>query len=177
MMAGLPRAVARVAESDGPFDVVNGLPTHPLVVHAAVVLIPLSAIGLIVMAFWRHFSRRYGWLVMVLAGVALAASFVAKESGEALNLRVGGARFDHGQLGDVMPIFVLVLFAATVLLWLFDRPVPVPRRIFRWVFSGSAVLVALANLVWVYRVGDSGAKSVWSEVVAAAGAQSYVPFL
>lgn len=169
-------ALVAAAESDGPLDVINGLPTHPLVVHAAVVLIPMSALALIVMAFWRHFSRRYGWLVVGLAAVALGASFVAAESGEALSVRVGGAGFDHSQLGDRMPIFVAVLLGATVLLWLFDRPAPIPRRIFRWLLSGLAVIVAIANLVWVYLVGDSGAKSVWSGVVAAP-AEIYLPFL
>ena len=49
-----------LAESDGgAFALINGLPVHPLVVHLAVVMVPLAAIGLIVMAAWPKFSRRW----------------------------------------------------------------------------------------------------------------------
>ena len=50
-----------MSESGGPFDLVNGIPVHPLVVHAAVVLVPLAALGLVVMAVWPRFSRSLGW--------------------------------------------------------------------------------------------------------------------
>jgi uncharacterized membrane protein len=127
-----------VEGSGGPFDLVNGIPVHPLVVHAAVVLIPLTALGLIVMAIWPRFSARYGWLVVGSGVVAFVSSVAAKESGEVLEGRVGEPGYDHAELGDVMPIFAAVLL----------------------------VVVALANLFWVYRVGDSGAKSAWSGKVA-----------
>ena len=159
----------------GPFDLINGLPVHPLVVHAAVVLIPLSALGLLLMVFWPRFSRSLGWLVSLGAAVAAVAAFVAKESGEALEGRVGEPGFDHAELGDLMPIFAVVLLIATVGLWLLDRSAPAdgpsPRRGLRIAAAVVAALVAVGNLVWVYRVGDSGAKSVWTgEVSSTSGA-------
>jgi len=33
-------------------DSLFGLPAHPLLVHGAVVLVPLAALGTIVIAFW-----------------------------------------------------------------------------------------------------------------------------
>ncbi len=39
-----------VAEESGLFDTVFGLPLHPLAVHAAVVLVPLAALGALAMA-------------------------------------------------------------------------------------------------------------------------------
>jgi uncharacterized membrane protein len=159
-----------VEGSGGPFDLVNGIPVHPLVVHAAVVLIPLTALGLIVMAIWPRFSARYGWLVVGSGVVAFVSSVAAKESGEVLEGRVGEPGYDHAELGDVMPIFAAVLLVVVVVLWLIDRRTPVDgpagRRGLRIAVAVLGVVVALANLFWVYRVGDSGAKSVWSGKVA-----------
>jgi Predicted membrane protein (DUF2231) len=164
-----------VEDTGGPFDLVNGLPVHPLVVHATVVLIPLSALGLLVMVFWPRFSRTLGWLVSLGAAVAAGSALVAKESGEVLEGRVGEPGFNHAELGDLMPFFAALLLIAAVGLWLLDRSAPSdgpsPRRGLRIAVAVVAAIVAVANVVWVYRVGDSGAKSVWTgRVAATAGA-------
>lgn len=156
--------------SGGPFDLVNGIPVHPLVVHGAVVLVPLTALGLIVMAIWPRFSTRYGWLVVGSGVIATLACFAAKQSGEVLEERVGDPGFDHADLGEVMPIVAGVMLIAVVVLWLIDRNAPTDgapaRRGLRIVAAVAAVIIALGNLFWVVRVGDSGAKSVWSGRVA-----------
>jgi uncharacterized membrane protein len=156
--------------SGGPFDLINGIPVHPLVVHAAVVLVPLTALGLIAMAIWPRFSAKYGWLVVASGFIATVSSFAAKESGEVLEERVGEPGFDHAELGDLMPILAAVLLVAVLILWLIDRSAPAegaaPRRGLRIVVAVAGVLIALGNLVWVFRVGDSGAKSVWTGKVA-----------
>jgi len=176
MFLGIQVAVAPPAESGGPFDLINGLPVHPLVVHAAVVLVPLTAIGVIAMALWPRFSQRHGWLVVGTSLVALGADFLAKESGERLEALTAEPRFDHAELGDIMPVFAAALAVVVVVLWLIDRRAPeggpMPHRGLRIAAAVLAVLVAVANLVWIYRVGDSGAKSVWSGRVVAVGSAS-----
>jgi hypothetical protein len=154
-------------DSEGPFDLINGIPVHALVVHAAVVFVPLTALGLIAMAIWPRFSARYGWLVVGSAAIAAFASFAAKQSGEALEERVGSPGFDHADLGELMPIFAAVLLVAVLALWLIDRR-PAARRGLRIAVAVVGVLIAVANLVWVFRVGDSGAKSVWTIKVVTA---------
>lgn len=81
------------------FETVNGLPMHPLVVHAAVVLIPLTCLGTILIAVKRSWRKALGWWVLALAFVSVGAAFVAKESGEALAKKVGEPVV-HAQLGD-----------------------------------------------------------------------------
>jgi hypothetical protein len=83
------------------FDTIGGLPVHSLVVHAVVVLVPLVALGAILMAFWPSFSRRFGTLIVVVAAGAAAATVVAKESGEQLAGRVGSPE-PHVDLGSRM---------------------------------------------------------------------------
>ena len=41
------------------FDLINGLPVHPLVVHAVVVLLPLATLGLIAIAVRPAWRRTY----------------------------------------------------------------------------------------------------------------------
>ena len=165
---------APAADSTGPFDLIGGMPLHPLVVHAVVVLVPLTAIGLLLMAFVPRFSRRLGWLVSLGAVAAAGAAFVAKEAGEAFEARVGTPGYDHAELGTLMPVFAIGLLVLTVALWLIDRSAPAegpaPRRGLRIAVAVLAVLVALGNLFWVFRVGDSGARSVWAGRVAASDA-------
>ncbi len=170
-MLALAGSIPTESGSGGPFDLINGLPVHALVVHAAAVLIPLAALGVIGMAVSVRLSRNIGWLVVLGAAVATGASWVAKESGEKLQIRVGAPGYDHNTLGDVLPLFAAVLLLAAGLLWWIDRAAgagPQRRRGLRIAVALLAVAVAVANLIWVYRVGDSGAKSVWSDQVSAA---------
>jgi hypothetical protein len=55
-------------------DTFNGLPLHPLVVHAVVVLLPLSVVGAIVVALRPAWRQTYGWLVAGLLVVAATSS-------------------------------------------------------------------------------------------------------
>lgn len=162
--------MTQLLAAEGPFSVIGGIPVHPLVVHAAVVFVPLAAIGLLVMAVWPRFGARYGWIVWGLALVATGASFVAKESGEALEDIVGEPGFDHAAWGDRMPLIAGVLFLAALILWLVQRSSAGKALV---VIAGVlAAVVAVFNLYWIVEVGHSGAKSVWQEDVASSTADA-----
>jgi hypothetical protein len=55
-------------------NTIFGLPAHPLLVHIPVALIPLCAIGAVVIAISPRWRQRIGWVVVVLAGVTVVAS-------------------------------------------------------------------------------------------------------
>lgn len=65
-----------------------GLPAHPLVVHAAVVLLPLAAILTIVVAVWPKARRPYGAVAVGMALVSTIAVALASGSGEQLEEQV-----------------------------------------------------------------------------------------
>jgi hypothetical protein len=69
-------------------DNLFGLPAHPLVVHAAVVLLPIAAIATVVVAVVPRWRRPYALLVFVMSIAAAGAIWLAKESGESLEERV-----------------------------------------------------------------------------------------
>ena len=152
------------------FDLVNGLPVHPLVVHAVVVLLPLAVLGTIAIAVKPGWRLSYGPLVVASAVLATVLIPVATSSGEALEKHVGDPG-DHAALGDQLIWFavpLLVLSAAMV--WLerrkaADKPAIGPS-VLPALVVGMAVVAALATGVQVYRVGDSGARSAWGDQVS-----------
>lgn len=164
------------------FDLINGLPIHPLVVHAVVVLLPLAVLGTIAIAVRPSWRARYGVIVTAVALLAVFFIPIATSSGESLQARVGNPG-DHAELGDQLIWFALPLLACAALLTWFGRRTEksaqaasrttAPGRGLSLTVAVLAVVVALAASVQVYRVGDSGAKAAWAERIAATSAQTH----
>ena len=107
--------------SGGLFGSVAGLPLHPLVIHAAIVLIPLAAISALVMSYLPSFSRRYGKLTLVIAIVAQLSLFLAKVTGEAFEEILDKDVGNHAELGEIAPFITLPMVALIYLRWRLDR--------------------------------------------------------
>jgi uncharacterized membrane protein len=146
------------------FDTIAGLPVHPLVVHAVVVLLPLAALGTIavsVRAAWRPYAK-YLLGVNVLV---LVVAFVARQSGEALYERISSFGENelvenHVDYGSVLPLFALFLVvAAAVVMASVGRPKLAPVAIV------VAVVAGLAGIGWTVVTGDSGARAVWEATI------------
>jgi uncharacterized membrane protein len=146
------------------FDTITGLPIHPLVVHAVIVLVPLSALGAIAVALRARWNRRYGWLVVLGALAATGSAFVAKESGEALASRVG-LPVEHEQIATWMPWLSGLMLVAVTALWWYDRGGDDRRTTLRTVLAVLTILTAVLALVWAIRAGHSGATAVWKPIV------------
>jgi hypothetical protein len=98
------------------FDTILGLPVHALVVHGVVVLLPLMAVVTLVWALRRPTRGSLGWVVVAADAVVTVMTFVAKESGEALQRRLGGrVAVEHGELADPMPLVAAALLVTAVL--------------------------------------------------------------
>lgn len=144
----------------------GGLPLHPLVVHFAVVLVPVAALGLILLVLFRALADRFGWLALLVLAVGTGAAFVARQSGEDLATRVG--RPDtHAQWGTLLP-FVAAALLVVALVWLLlhkaDRRADRKRSTGTVVAGLLTVVLALATTGLTVLVGDSGARAVWSGV-------------
>jgi uncharacterized membrane protein len=157
------------AESAGPLDLILGLPVHPLVVHFAVVLLPLAALALIAIVIVPKWRQPFGWVVLAGLLVGTGASLLAKESGEAFAVRVGWPT-EHANLGDRLPLVAMVLFVvAAVWFWLQRRQAKAGRKgssVLTVVVGVAACILAVAASVLTVLVGHSGAAAVWSERIA-----------
>ena len=152
---------------------INGLPLHPLIVHAVVVFVPLGALSAIlfaVMPRWRWLLR---WPTLLLALGAVVVTRLAVISGTQLqkDRDLGGSLLDrHMTWGHRLEYSVWVFAALAVVAWWVlphvtsvvgrqDRRSPAPALV-----TGMAVVLPIAAavvLVFAVITGDAGAKAVW----------------
>jgi len=145
-----------------PFGMLAGLPLHPLLVHSAVVLVPLVAIGALVMSYLPSFSRRHGKLILIVAVIAQVSVFLAKMSGEAFAEILDKEVVKHAQLGELTPFVTLPMVALIYLRWRMDRSGSSTGSVLvRRLTSVALVIASVASLVVIFLVGHSGASSVW----------------
>jgi uncharacterized membrane protein len=99
-----------------------GLPAHPLVVHGAVVLVPLAALGALA-CLHPGIRRRFGIVVAVLACVAALFTWMAQESGHELQEQVNETHLteEHAEMGGWVLPWVTVLAVAMVAMVAFDE--------------------------------------------------------
>lgn len=157
-----------------PMDTLFGLPAHPLLVHIPIVLLPLAAVGVVVMAIRQSWLRQFRWVVLALGAAGTFGAVLAASAGESLEHRItsveGRAAASswqhHAELGDTartVAIVFLVLLAAYVLgTWWMERTSSTRR----WLSIGLTVLAlggAVASVYTVVQAGHTGSKSVWED--------------
>lgn len=145
---------------------VVGLPAHPLLVHAVVVLIPLAALGAVALAARPGWSRPYGLLVAAGALAGAVAATLAKFAGDQLEAAIEitpafePVIAEHGRLGlyamiAAWPFAVLAIGAAA----LGRRPRGAPRTV-----GALSAVAGLVALVAVVLAGHTGSAAVWGAV-------------
>ncbi|UXY30743.1 DUF2231 domain-containing protein [Streptomyces sp. HUAS TT20] len=160
-------------------SLVNGLPAHVLLVHLVVVLVPLTALALVVCACWPKAALRLGPLLPLLAFVALVSVPLTTQAGEWLEEHVDGNALvrRHAELGDGLLPWAAGLFVLAAAVWWASRRRPAPDALeagspatarryalpLRITFAVLSLAVATGAVVDVYRIGDSGAKAAWHD--------------
>ncbi|MFN0096079.1 MAG: DUF2231 domain-containing protein, partial [Dehalococcoidia bacterium] len=157
-----------------------GLPAHPLIVHAVVILVPLAAIGAAATA-WRAEWRRWFMVpVVLLALVGAVSSVLAANSGEDLEERVEDRVSeteeerieDHGEAGE-MARNLSLLFGATIVAFsgvaLAERQKKALPKALPLATWAVVVVVGLGATIAIISAGHSGAEAVWKERGASGG--------
>jgi len=145
-----------------PLGTLAGLPLHPLLVHSAVVLVPLVAIGALVMSYLPSFSRRHGKIILILAVIAQVSVFLAKMSGEAFAEILDKNVEKHAELGEITPLVTLPMVILIYLRWRMDRSGSTfGSVVIRRLTSVALVVASLISIIVIVLVGHSGASSVW----------------
>ena len=149
----------------------NGLPLHPLLVHAVVILIPLTAVALLLAVFWPAARRRLG-VVVPLAGLLLVVLVpITVLAGEALKEVVGPipAVLEHESYGRQVLPWVISMAVVAVGEWVWyrffdDRMIaefPGLVRALRVAIAVAGVVVAVGSIVIVVLTGEAGTRAVW----------------
>jgi hypothetical protein len=170
------------------FDEFLGIPAHPLIVHAAVIFIPLQILAGFAYALVPATRRYITWAVLSLAVLGPVTAFVAKESGEALEERlVRGGMTDvadineHADFADMAWYFTLGLGVLMVVLVVVSRgrrsapvaatdadaatevaaPAGAGGRVLSLVVGVLVLAVGAVTGYYVFKTGDTGAHMVW----------------
>ena len=139
---------------------INGLPLHPLVVHAAVVFGPLAALGALAYVLLPGWRDRLRWPMVVVALLGTGAIVAAYFTG----ISFYNSRPDLHQL----PSLATHKSRGRMLFWI-TLPFGVLAAVTGVWRDGAARLVpnvvlgvaALVVLVQVVLTADAGARSVW----------------
>jgi hypothetical protein len=164
---------------------IMGLPTHVLLVHAAVVLVPLFAAAAAVYAVLPSWRQRLNWVVAALAVVAPLAALFTKLSGDSFfralqNFdppRASGQLLtkiqEHQDFGTVTAWLTGALgVVALLMLYVAERSWPswLPsgpgaRRGIMLGFTVVVIGLALATGYYIFMTGDSGARMQWESIL------------
>jgi uncharacterized membrane protein len=148
-----------------------GLPLHPLIVHATVVVVPVAAISVLMATFWPRFRRWASWGPLASAILAVILVPITTSSGESLEHALPRSNLieTHAHLADGLLPWVIVLFvgAAGVFwnhlarsrpgLWTLPRGLVIAAIL-------AASVGAVGSLVEVVLIGHTGAAAAWSSV-------------
>jgi hypothetical protein len=157
---------------------INGLPAHVLIVHAAVVFAPLSALSALVYALmprWRWATRLPTVALGAIAMGAVGAAYFTGKNFKARfaknDIAVPDVLNQHAQRAQVLfwltIVFVVVVLAAA---WLLGGPSGLKSDrgargmhdpLIEWSVTGMVVVLAIAEILMTIAVGDAGANSVW----------------
>jgi hypothetical protein len=159
---------------------VMGIPAHPLLVHAAVVFVPLLAILAALYAFVPFVRSHTRWVLGLLALGAPVAAFLAKLSGDAFFARLEkrdsiSEEFypkleAHQALGNNTLYATIALAVLTLVLVYLVRPPSSSghaagrtgsSRVVSVVLGLLCLAAAVVSVYYVVQTGDSGAKAVW----------------
>jgi hypothetical protein len=156
---------------------VAGVPAHPLLVHAVVVLLPLAALGAVAVAVRPAWSRPYGPLVAAAALGGAVSATLARTTGLQLESAIGvtpefAPVVDaHEQLGTwvlwVSWPFAALAVATVVLALRTTRAegggggTATATRTTTRLLGAVTAAVGVAVVVLVVLAGHSGAAAVW----------------
>ena len=149
-----------------------GLPAHPLLVHAPVVVLPLTVFAAILLGFRADWRAKL-WKFFAAAVVGMFISLLlAMQSGEALDDAFKGLaptkqHIEYAETTRLLTFGFLLLTLVEV--WLVRRRTrsridqeAAALRIERLVAYG-VIAMGLIATVWMIRTGHEGAKAVWKD--------------
>jgi hypothetical protein len=150
---------------------INGIPAHALLVHAVVVLVPLTAVLIVLIALWSTARRNLAGATAVLAAVTLISVPLTTDAGSWLKHHVPATPLvqAHAHLGDDMLPWAIALFVVAAAIAV--RQVLANRSTDRRQLGGPvltvliavvALVVAAGSVTEVYLIGESGARAAWT---------------
>lgn len=147
---------------------VFGLPIHPLIVHATVVLVPLTALLVLGTALSPRLRAWAGPLPLLAAVVSVVLAPLSTSTGETLEDALGGSKAidRHAELGEMLIWWCLGLLAVAAAQWFLRRGGRTVGQGLGIALLVAGLVVGIGTTVQVVLIGHSGAESAWSGVMS-----------
>lgn len=166
--------MSKSSQDVGLFDLVDGIPVHVLVIHAVVVLVPLSVLLVTAVVAFPRLRLHYRFPAVGLAVLSGILTVIAEQSGKALQRRVGYVG-QHAELGSALTPVVLI-FGFLSVCWLILTSMKSEKlKLWLAIAGGAVVAAGLIALVLTFFVGHSGARSAWSDRVESSSSEEQPP--
>jgi hypothetical protein len=161
------------------FEEILGIPAHPLIVHAAVMFVPLQVAAAIAYSLVPWARRNIGWLVVTLAFIGPLTAWFARLSGEALRTRMAGqgvtdftqidkhagysvyAWYFSMGLGLLMILLVIVRRGQATVDGYTGKPTSGDSPVLAILLTVLTLVAAGVTGYYIFKTGDSGAHVVW----------------
>jgi uncharacterized membrane protein len=172
-------------------DDIAGVPTHPLIVHIPVVMVPLALIAVIAYLAIKPWRRPLAWVAGALSAGGAVGAVLAASSGESLRerVRVTEAVEEHAEMGETARLLAFIFFVVVAALVIYqevrsrhvepvDAAVQPPgeshreRRVVSLVrhrlvapVLAALLIVTGGAAVWsLVAAGHAGAKITWEKI-------------
>jgi hypothetical protein len=162
------------------FEEFLGIPMHPLLVHGAVIFVPLQILAIFGYALLPRYRSYTTWFVLAVAVIGPLTALAAKLSGEAFRARLVRhgttdpgilAKIDeHKSFGDRTFWAALVLgLLMLAFVWLIrsrrrapGEPTSGSAGALTIAFTAVLAVLGLITAYYVFKTGDTGAHIVWN---------------
>lgn len=152
---------------------VNGLPLHVLLVHVTVVLVPVTALCVLLAVVWPAARRRIG-IVNALLGLAVIGLVpLTTQAGQWLKDRVPATPLieTHAELGNALWPWSLSLGILAIATWLWffvigrrdlgRAPQATARRLVIVVLTILTIGIGGVATYQTVMVGEAGSRALW----------------
>jgi hypothetical protein len=158
-------------------NTVEGLPAHPLLVHAVAVFVPLTAVLAVLIVLWPAARRRIAGASLFVASGTLVVTVLAAMAGRWLQqhgsmmMMMNSALIRrHGDLGGQLVLWLSLLTISMVCWWALHSPLfadesagfSAPARRAVAAVAGVGTLAFAVISTWsVVLVGQLGSQATW----------------
>lgn len=139
------------------FYKIGDLPVHALVVHFAVVILPIAALGVLAAIYLPKYAGKFTFISIIALVIGTGFAYIASQSGEALSEKIGLPQ-NHANYGDILPN-IAALFTLLSVVWYLIKIGKIQKRIKFLNHLTALVGVVVVGLTFI--TGHTGAQAVW----------------
>jgi cytochrome b involved in lipid metabolism len=139
------------------FYLIGGLPVHALVVHFAVVILPIATLGVLAAIYLPKYASKFTFISIIALVIGTVFAYIASQSGEALSEKIGLPQ-NHANYGDILPNIAAV-FTLLTIIWYLIKIEKIQKKI--KFFNHLTALVGVVVMGLTFITGHTGAQAVW----------------